>query len=190
MKKEKLDADFFRDRKVLKILSGGSERESVVLVGSILDEMLRRLLEKSLLNTAGGVLADAFESSNGPFSSFSNKITVCYLTGLISKKMYDDLNLIRKIRNTFAHNIFQCSFEMDEIKNQVSRLYFITHSLFEEWIETASIKDKFVLDSVIIIVALVKKIVRKDSFGECIDEIDDLGFEEIDWEYLNSEIEK
>ena len=102
----------------------------------------------------------------------------------------DYLNLIRKIRNTFAHNIFQSSFEMDEIENQVSRLYFISHSLFEEWIETASIKDKFVLDSVIIIVALVKKIVRKDSFGECIDEIDDLGFEEIDWEYLNSEIEK
>lgn len=39
--------------------------------------------------------------------------------GLISKKMYDNLNIVRKIRNEFAHEIVGSSFENEQIKLKV-----------------------------------------------------------------------
>lgn len=53
---------------------------------------------------------------NQPLGNFSNKIKMCYCLGLIDKIIKDDLNLIRKIRNEFAHDLY-ASFESDKIKN-------------------------------------------------------------------------
>lgn len=41
---------------------------------------------------------------------------MCYCLGLIDKIIKDDLNLARKIRNEFAHDLY-ASFESDKIKN-------------------------------------------------------------------------
>ncbi|WP_291131178.1 MltR family transcriptional regulator [Flavobacterium sp. UBA7682] len=42
---------------------------------------------------------------NGPLGNFSNKISMCYCLGLIDKTIRDDLTLVRKIRNKFAHEM-------------------------------------------------------------------------------------
>ena len=88
-KREKLGVDFFRDRQLLTTLTSGSDRDAAILCGSILEELLNRLLEKKLIQT--GVFKDAIESSNGSLATFSNKIQICYLIGVISKRMYDNL---------------------------------------------------------------------------------------------------
>jgi len=53
---------------------------------------------------------------NQSLGNFSNKIKMCYCLGLIDKIIKDDLNLVRKIRNEFAHDLY-ASFESDKIKN-------------------------------------------------------------------------
>ena len=111
--------------------------------------------------------------------------------GLISKKMYDNLTIIRKIRNEFAHEIVGSSFENEQIKSKVeANLTYAKIPLFTEWLSAASVKDQFLLHCTVIEVALVKKIVRYDSLVECHDETDNLGFEDIDWQYLESKIEE
>lgn len=110
--------------------------------------------------------------------------------GVISKKMYDNLNIVRKIRNEFAHEIVGCSFEKEQIKLKVeNNLTYAKLPLFTEWLSAASVKDQFLLHCTVIEVALVKKIVRYDSLVECHDETDNLGFEDIDWQYLESKVE-
>lgn len=188
-KREKLGVDFFRDRQLLTALTKGSDRDAAILGGSILEELLNRLLRKKLVQSP--IFEDAIENSNGSLSTFSNKIQLSYLMGLISKKMYDNLTVIRKIRNKFAHEIVGSSFENEQIKSKVeNNLTYAKIPLFTEWLSAASVKDQFLLHCTVIEVALVKKIVRYDSLVECHDETDNLGFEDIDWQYLESKIEE
>lgn len=42
---------------------------------------------------------------NQPLGNFSNKISICYCLGLIDKTIKEDLTMIRKIRNKFAHEM-------------------------------------------------------------------------------------
>lgn len=188
-KREKLGVDFFRDRQLLTTLTKGSDRDAAILGGSILEELLNRLLRKKLVQSP--IFKEAIENSNGSLSTFSNKIQLSYLMGLISKKMYDNLTVIRKIRNEFAHEIVGSSFENEQIKSKVEKnLTYAKIPLFAEWLSAASAKDQFLLHCTVIEVALVKKIVRYDSLVECHDETDNLGFEDIDWQYLESKIEE
>jgi DNA-binding MltR family transcriptional regulator len=55
------------------------------------------------------------DGSEAPLSNFSARIKTAYCLGLITKKEYDDLNLIRKIRNKFAHRLHGYSFDHKEI---------------------------------------------------------------------------
>ena len=47
---------------------------------------------------------DELTSENGPLNDFYSKVTAAYAFGIINNKDLDDLRLIRKIRNTFAHS--------------------------------------------------------------------------------------
>ena len=55
--------------------------------------------------------------------SFSNKISLSYSLGLIDKIINDDLNLVRKIRNKFAHDLY-ANFKNDQIKSWSRELKF------------------------------------------------------------------
>ena len=55
------------------------------------------------------------DGSEAPLSSLSARIKTAYCLGLITKKEFDDLNLIRRIRNRFAHRLHGYSFENQEI---------------------------------------------------------------------------
>lgn len=186
-KRETLTVDFFRDRELIATLTKGSDRDAAILAGTILEELLCRLLQKRFVQ--GNVFNNAIESSNASLSTFSNKIQISYLLGIISKRMYDDLNRIRKIRNIFAHNIRGCSFDDKNIQSIVNTLTYADLPLFSEWLPAASFKDKFLMHCTIIEIAIVKKIVRFDSILECEDETNNIGFEEVDWKYLSSEVE-
>lgn len=186
-KRERLDVDFFRDRQLITILVQGSDRDAAILGGAILEELLNRLLSKKLVQSA--IFNDAIDNSNGSLSTFSNKIQISYLIGAISKRMYDDLNKIRKIRNMFAHHIVGCSFDNNAIQSIVDSLSFAKLPLFDEWLPAASVKERFLMHCTLIEIAIVKKIVRYNGIQECSDETNNLGFEEPDWEYLESEIE-
>ena len=58
---------------------------------------------------------DKIFSGYGPLSSFSSKITVSYAFSFIGDKSRRNLNLIRDIRNAFAHTGAALSFETKEV---------------------------------------------------------------------------
>ncbi len=57
----------------------------------------------------------------GPLSSFSAKIDLSYALQLIDKKTSDDLTIIRKIRNQFAHSMSLVNFGSPEILEHFKR---------------------------------------------------------------------
>jgi DNA-binding MltR family transcriptional regulator len=98
-----------------------TDRGAVILAASLFDLSLTNLL-KSFLVSNPSSKDDIFEGPNSPMGSFSSKISMSYRLGLISSKFSRDLNLIRKIRNEFAHNIQGCNFEHSGVMSRVQEL--------------------------------------------------------------------
>lgn len=62
------------------------------------------------------------DNVNGPLSNFAAKIKMGYALGIYKKDIRDELDLIRHIRNTFAHAKFPINFESAEMEAAVSAL--------------------------------------------------------------------
>jgi len=70
-----------------------------VLIEHEIDFLLRRKLKKNDEDTWRRLQEDS-----GPLRSFSTKITLGYALGIYNEKIQHDLNIVRVIRNAFAHS--------------------------------------------------------------------------------------
>lgn len=94
------------------VLNAESPRGAVLTAAAILDSLLEGLLRAYLAPNPGSKkLLDGF---NAPFGTFSSKIAAAHALGLIPSTDFHDLELIRKIRNEFAHEI-HVSFESPSV---------------------------------------------------------------------------
>ncbi|TGK23323.1 hypothetical protein EHQ05_19220 [Leptospira yasudae] len=108
-----------------------TDRAAVILTASLFDNSLNDLLNNFLISNSS-TNDELFDGPNAPLSTFSAKINVAYRVGLISNKFAHDLNLIRKIRNEFAHNIQGCSFENGKVRSRVLELLKNTNGHFKD----------------------------------------------------------
>jgi mannitol operon repressor len=91
-------ADFHR---VMHEIDTESPRGRVMVATAMLDDLLGKSIAARLVDsTEVGKLLDGF---NAPLGSFSARIVAALGLGVISKREFDDLQIIRKIRNDFAH---------------------------------------------------------------------------------------
>lgn len=96
--------------KNLKILQdelekSSSERSCVIVAAAYIDELLGYIFKLFLASPSSEKEDKELFSGYGPLSSFSSKIVLSYRLGLISNYEYKTLQIIRKIRNSFAHDI-------------------------------------------------------------------------------------
>lgn len=82
-----------------------SDRSSVIVSAAYVDELLEYLIKCFLTFTPNEKEDNELFLGYGPLSSFSSKILLSYRLGLISDYEYKALQVIRKIRNAFAHDI-------------------------------------------------------------------------------------
>ncbi len=107
LKNELNNIDLFNEE-----IKCASDRSCAIVCAAILDNSLQNILLSYLTEDSKTQNNNLF-SQNGPLATFSSKIILSYRLGLISKYEHDKLNLIRKIRNYFAHDLsinkFECS---------------------------------------------------------------------------------
>ncbi|MFC1508628.1 MltR family transcriptional regulator [Candidatus Omnitrophota bacterium] len=98
-------------------------RAAVILSSAFLDSLLRDLICSFMIDNSKKVdeLLGSEKNPYTPLSTFSSRIKTAYCLGLISKNEYDDLNIIRKIRNKFAHVMHGYTFEEREIISWCTR---------------------------------------------------------------------
>jgi len=92
-------------------LQSESPRAAVIIASAFLDAQLRMLISKSLIDDSK-IVDELMESD---LATFSARIKVAYCLGLISESLFHDLNIIRKIRNKFAHEMHGYTFDEPEI---------------------------------------------------------------------------
>jgi DNA-binding MltR family transcriptional regulator len=84
----------------MKQLQEESDRGAALAGVAFLDELLARLFKAKMLdNKVSRELLDGF----GPLATFSARIKVGYCLGWIGRETFRELNLLREIRNQFAH---------------------------------------------------------------------------------------
>lgn len=99
-----------------------SDRAAVIVTSVMFENALKALLMRSFVANPSST-DELFDGGNAPLSSFSARIAIAHRMGLITARFAKNLNLIRKIRNEFAHNLEGCDFNQARIKDQVQELY-------------------------------------------------------------------
>ena len=94
-----------------------TDRACAVLGAAYLDEILRKSIE-----TFFPVKNKLDDLMNGPLSGLHTRILVAHCLGIIDDDMCDDLMLIKKIRNEFAHQIHGLTFSEHKIVNWCASL--------------------------------------------------------------------
>lgn len=97
-------------------LSEESDRGCALMAAAFIEEKLGELLHAFCVDNKK-IYERLFEN-NGALATFSSKIDLALLLGLIPKNIFDDLQLLRKIRNDFAHNASFITFESNPTKER------------------------------------------------------------------------
>lgn len=118
MKPKHLELTNYND--MVDVFHQESDRGAAVLAGSYVENLLGSYLIHCMEDKS---VKDKIFSSNGPLSSFSQRIEVAQAFGYIDKKTASRLDLIRKIRNHFAHHPFDASFDHSPVKDWANNLY-------------------------------------------------------------------
>lgn len=97
-----------------------TDRGAALVGAALLDARLERLLLSNFL--PGKISNELVLGGNAPLGTFSSRIKVCWSLGLITTSERDDLNIVRAIRNEFAHREHGISFSDNKIASHCSSL--------------------------------------------------------------------
>jgi hypothetical protein len=101
-----------------KEFQDASDRAVAIVAGSFLEELLTEILNNFLVEVENQQDSMSIFSGNDILSSFSSKIKMSFRLGLISKDEHRVLNVIRQIRNNFAHELHDVSFSTQSISDR------------------------------------------------------------------------
>jgi DNA-binding MltR family transcriptional regulator len=100
-----------------------SDRGAALVAASQLDELLRAILKAFFVESK--ISTELLDSFNAPIGSFSSRIAVAYALGLIQKDEFDEITLIRKIRNEFSHKWKGATFNSSPIRDFCNSLQLL-----------------------------------------------------------------
>ena len=80
-----------------------SQRGAALLAASMLDEQLKSMLEAFLIE--GEQSTRLVSGYNAPLGTFASRLGACMAMGLVTASEFEEIDLIRQIRNQFGHNL-------------------------------------------------------------------------------------
>jgi len=128
-------------------LSEESDRARVIVIACWIDEFLKVKLMNEF--SKGNAMAHkALFSNSGPFATFSAKINAAFCAGWIDSDVHHDIQVIRKLRNIFAHSYNPVSLDEGDIRNLIQSLK-VPRREFYDWgqLRAASTDDGVVIYS-------------------------------------------
>jgi DNA-binding MltR family transcriptional regulator len=130
-------------------LSRETDRSSIILMASLLDNALATRIAKSLCFSPNGSEFDYMFRFEGPMGTFSAKMEIACIFGVIEDATYAQLNIIREMRNACAHSRDVLTFADPTLSTVAKRLALsdgITPFLESELDRPELIKLAFILE--------------------------------------------
>lgn len=120
-------------------------RARAITLAALLDSALEAALRTKLIPNIPKEDDKNLFGSGGTLGSFSVKIRMTYVLGVIGPETRADLDCIREIRNAFAHAKTIISFDTKEVSTVCQRLKFPLRHLFNGYKPPASPMDRYVI---------------------------------------------
>ena len=108
-----------------KAIENESDRSVALIHAAIVENGLFWALNCRFPEQGDDVRNAIFSSSGAPIGSFSAKIIMARGVGIIKQQSQDELNLIRRIRNAFAHSFRPIDFSHPTIEAACSKFTFL-----------------------------------------------------------------
>lgn len=103
----------------LELLKREGQKGKVLIASAYLEERLADCLVSRLVIHPD--VKNLVYGSNAPLGTFFSRIVGCLATGIISNSEYEELQVIRKIRNKFAHDL-KANFGLQSIVDHCKKL--------------------------------------------------------------------
>jgi len=107
-------------RHLYDVLNNESDLACVLIAASYLDYTLASLLKRHFIES--DIASKLLDPPRGAISTFASRSDLAYCLGLIPTGLYQNLETIGKIRNTFAHSYLSLDLEHNEISRLVEQL--------------------------------------------------------------------
>lgn len=124
---------------VIEMSQRESDRSSAIVAAADLDVDLENLLTLSLL--VSETKEDPLFKSDKLLGTFSSKIIFCYRLGIIDSEIMHALELIRRIRNDFAHQVHE-SFTSEKQRPRIAELAALAKKSKMFWLCLELFSDK------------------------------------------------
>ena len=114
--------DSLKIEQVFAELIKESDRGAALIAVAFLDLLLALLIARRLINTETADKLLSFDNGNRPLSPFAVRTELVFALGWIGPETRKELDLLRKIRNKFAHSHNVQGFEDQQIKSWCNEL--------------------------------------------------------------------
>jgi len=122
-KQQKPPPDLMELIKHSSLLREESDRGCALVATAWIDDTLTELVRSRFVDDRAA--ANELLDGDTPLATFSAKIKLLYCMGVICKEVRHDLDIIRSIRNLFAHDRGRLGFDTPAIKDRCRSLSLV-----------------------------------------------------------------
>jgi DNA-binding MltR family transcriptional regulator len=124
--------------KFLNVLNLENDRGLALVAAAMIDERLKDILQSFMADIEeSNLLINGF---NAPLGTLYSRTIACYSLGLIQKNEFEEITIIRKIRNDFGHEWTSTCFDDQSVIDRCSNLSWRGPKEYEE---SADAKSRF-----------------------------------------------
>jgi hypothetical protein len=98
-----------------------SDRSAAILGGAFVEHALEKaIIDRLPVNNQNTI--EKLTARDGALNSFFSKTHLGYAMGLYGAEVADELDIIRTVRNLFAHSMKRLTFETKEVAEEIAKL--------------------------------------------------------------------
>ncbi|HKT14829.1 MAG TPA: hypothetical protein VJR87_05425 [Allosphingosinicella sp.] len=129
-------------RTILDSLKKEGDRSVAIVASALLESTLEKFLIAHIRHRDSKLIGQLFEN-RGPLSDFNGKILIGVAFGVFSPAQGDHFQIIRHVRNAFAHSRVPISFETPQINKEVQDFKALQamKGVMAEWGDEGSIPE-------------------------------------------------
>ncbi|WP_204137890.1 MltR family transcriptional regulator [Halomicronema sp. CCY15110] len=116
-----------------------NDREIVIIGCAYIESLIKAILRESLVQDEKE-LNLLLDEAQGALPGLVQRARILYLMGIFPKIIFNDIKLVARVRNHFAHNV-SATFDDESVVKNVKKMQWHIESMFMEPPEEASIRD-------------------------------------------------
>lgn len=127
---------------VMTEIAQQTDRGAAIIGGAYLDIVLREAITAQLLDMPD-IVNQLFEN-RGVLQDFGAQMQIALVLGIFGRRAYDDLRIVKDIRNMFAHAAEAMDFSYPPIVDRCKNLWFATKIVYGKRLKPTTSRELYI----------------------------------------------